>query len=110
MRTKLAEKDRQFVLCTGQAVKASELSKYPTSHIIGELCLIPQEGMMVTGLAIYESSRLVNDAPIALPSIKVYAIGDAIVECRRCGNNREWEIGRGALLSLMARLYKKVLT
>ena len=107
MRKKLIDHDRRFVLCTGQVASAGGLMQYPMSHIIGEMYHLPREGMNVTVLAVYETSRLVNDVPTSLPPIKVYAIGDAVVECRRCDKNREWEISRGALLSLMARLLRK---
>lgn len=108
MPTNYTQRERKFVLCTRESVSRNELSQFPTSHIIGEMYYLPRDGMNVAVLAVYEQSRLINDVPITLPRIKVYAIGDAVVECLRCQNNREWEISRGALLSLMSRLVKRV--
>jgi len=106
MRSKLSEHDRKFVLCTGQSLTIDELKKHSDSHIVGELHHLLREDIKVTVCAVYERARTVNDVPIALPSILVYAIGDAIIKCTLCDYKREWEISRTGFFLLMYRAYR----
>ena len=106
MRSKLSEHDRKFVLCTGQSLTIDELKTHSNSHIVGELHLLPRDGISVTVCAVYEKARTVNDVPTTLPVIHVYAIGDAIIKCTLCDYKREWEISRTGFFLLMYRVYR----
>ena len=102
--------DRRFFLCTGEAVTAEQLYRYPDSHIIGELRYVVDEGRRVTALARWECSVSTRDDLPLKPDVDVYLIGDARdIKCRcpGCTNKERWEIGQAAFLQLMSR-YGKV--
>jgi len=96
----ILQKQRRFFLCTGQALEASQLGKYPNSHIIGELCYRLDGGMRVTALARWEFSLSTKDELPEKPNVDVYLIGDARdIKCRNngCRNKERWEIGKAAV-------------
>lgn len=100
---------RRFFLCTGQAVTAEQLEKYPASHVIGEMCYRMDEGRKVTALARWNVSVSTKDGMPSNPDIDVYLIGDARdIKCRcsGCVNKERWEIGKAAFLQLMSRYGK----
>ena len=61
---------RRFMLCSGECVPAERLTGYRSSHIIGELRYVNDEGRKVTALAQYVISRAVDDIPVELTSIE----------------------------------------
>lgn len=102
-------RDRKFMLCTGETVKVDQLSNYPRSHIIGELHYLPEEGIDVTSLAVYEQSRSINDVPAALPAIRLNVIGDARrIKCTRCDYKSKWYITKPGMFLLMGRMIRKL--
>jgi hypothetical protein len=105
MRSKLSTRHRKFVLCTGQTVISTDLAKYGNSHIVGELHLLPRDGIKVTVCAVYERSLHVDDVPTVMPAIHVYAIGDAVIKCTLCEFRRDWEISRTSFFLLISRMY-----
>lgn len=100
-------RDRKFVLCTGQAVTLENLQQHPGAHIIGEIHYMPEEGVNVSALAVYERSRSVADVPASRPPIRVEIIGDARnIHCTCCHKRRRWEMSRTAISVLIARFGK----
>jgi len=97
---------RKFFLCTGECVKADQLSAYPNSHIIGELHYVIDEGQSLTALAVYEVSLPTNIVPPYNVHIRAEIIGDARrIRCtfRNCQRYKRWEIGKAALVQLSQR-------
>ena len=109
----MPKSERKFFLCTGQVVPAEHLCKHPDSHIIGELRYVmdgnDQHKRAVTALAVYETACSTENAPAALPDIRVEIVGDARnIKCTCCDNHENWEIGKAAFLQLMSRYGKRV--
>lgn len=99
--------DRRFFLCSGPAVFAAELDKYPDSHVMGELCYRDYKGGKVTAFARWDVSVSTKDAVPSDPEIDLYLFGDATdIKCRHsaCKNKKRWEIARSALKQI-ARTY-----
>lgn len=96
---------RRFFLCTGEAVPAEQLRLHPNSHIIGELRYLPEEGEMVTALAVYEQSLPADSLPLLDPRIRVEIIGDARgIKCTCCHRQyKRWQIGKVAVRQLIQR-------
>jgi hypothetical protein len=106
----MSQKHRRFLLCTGQAVLDDQLQKYPSSHIIGELLYVLDEGKKITALARWETSVSACVELPMKPEVDVYLIGDARdIKCRfiGCKNKERWEIGQAAFMRLMSH-YGKV--
>jgi hypothetical protein len=84
------------------------LEHHTNAHIIGELHYLPEEGIHVTALAVYERSRSVTDVPKSMPPIRVHLIGDArLIRCTCCYRVKSrWEIGKTAVILLMSRFGK----
>jgi hypothetical protein len=100
-------RQRRFFLCNGKCVDYDKLHEHPTSHIIGELRYVTDEGRKVTALALYETPVSSGVVPPIAPSIIVYIVGDArMIKCRFAGCNRSqrWELGRAGFLALMNRM------
>jgi hypothetical protein len=96
--------DRKFFLCSGQAVSAEQLGRYPASHIIGELRYLLDEGKRVTALAVYEISRRVTNVPDEMPDVRAEIIGDARrIRCTCCDRRERWEIGQAAVNVLLRK-------
>ena len=108
MPSRSFERDRKFMLCTGEAVTREYLEKHLGSHIIGEVHYMPEEGLHVTALAVYERSRPVSDVPKMMPPIRVHIIGDArYIKCTCCYRTKKrWEIGKNAVSLMMSRFGK----
>lgn len=101
--------DRRFFLCTGEAITADRLHLYPSSHIIGELRYVLDEGRKVTALARWEFSFSTLQDPPIKPDVDIYLIGDARdIKCRwsGCLNKERWEIGQAGFMQLMSRYGK----
>jgi hypothetical protein len=96
--------DRRFFLCSGQAVIAAHLYKYPNSHVMGELCYREYKGVKVTMFARWNVSVSTCDEMPSHPDIDVLLIGDALdINCRHaaCKNKKRWEIGRAAIQQII---------
>lgn len=96
--------ERRFFLCSGQAVIASQLDKYPDSHVMGELCYRDHKGYKVTMLARWDVSFSTSDAIPNHPEIDMYLIGDALdIKCRHatCSNKKRWEMGKAAIRQIV---------
>jgi len=105
----LSQKHRRFLLCTGEAVLDHQLDEFPSSHIIGELLYVSDEGRKVTALARWENSCNTREIPPNKPDVDVYLIGDAReIKCRYsgCRNKERWEIGQAAFMQLMSHYGK----
>ncbi len=96
--------DRLFFLCTEVAVGAGWLSKHPQSHIIGELVRVPDDEIMVTALAYYETSVPVISPPEVLPPIRMEIIGNARrIKCTCCKRLVRWEISKAAARNVIKK-------
>jgi len=106
--SKSVTRDRKFMLCTGETVKVEQLPNFPRSHIIGELHYLPEDGIDVTSLAVYEQSRSITDVPNMLPAIRLNVIGDARrIKCTCCEYRSKWDISRTGAYLFMSRLLRK---
>jgi hypothetical protein len=104
------QKHRRFLLCTGEAILDDQLEEFPSSHIIGELIRVLDEGRKVTALARWDISFSTHVIPPLKPDVDVYLIGDARdIKCRYsgCHHKERWEIGQAAFIQLMTH-YGKV--
>jgi len=96
--------DRLFFLCTEIAVGADWLSKHPHSHIVGELVRVPDNDVMVTALAYYETSRPAINPPEMMPPVRMEIIGDARkIKCTCCKRLVRWEISKAAARNVIKK-------
>ena len=103
---------RKFFLCTGECVPGDQLASYPSSHIIGELCYVLDEGQRVSALAVYEKSLPSSNVPPVETEIRVEIIGDARrIKCRypNCYHYKRWMIGKAAFMQMQQRYGKPML-
>ena len=100
--------ERKFMLCTGETVRVEQLVNFPRSHIIGELHYLPEDGIDVTSLAVYEQSRSISDVPAIMPAIRISVIGDARrIKCTCCDYKSKWYITKPGTFLLMRRLIRQ---
>lgn len=96
----------RYMLCTGECVLYEDLYKHSSSHIIGHLRYLVDEGKRVTAFARWDVSVSADIVPPVEPVIDVDIVGDARnIKCRYagCKNTVRWEIGKAALEVLFTR-------
>jgi hypothetical protein len=94
--------ERRFYLCSGVVVGYSKLHTHPSSHILGEIVNLTEDGKRVTALAVWDVSALTTEVPPLNPPVSTWAM-EARVKCRRCHHQARWQIGDVAFSVLMER-------
>jgi hypothetical protein len=107
-QTNIKKSNRLFFLCTEEAIGIDWLSKHLHSHIIGELVRVPDNDVIITALAYYETSLPVDNPPKTMPPIRAEIIGDARkIICTCCKRKVQWRISKAAAMNVIKRYAPK---
>lgn len=96
-------REKTYLLCTGEIVRASKIWKFPNVHIVGEIQLHMDRDLekCVNELVVYRQSLPTDEVLLIRPPIAAFVPIARRVPCSLCERAPRWDITQSAFDALM---------